>query len=762
MGLFSGKTVIKVFASANNLAGPFENRPSAVNSSIVTEILTTKKPKLGTVIQRLYSGGPPADLRKMYRWTLANYPRMLPDTQITSMAGIDPNVLISGLNSDLSPTPQKIVHWGDVDVANAQHFADNHIDWNHLTKGVGDWTFNFNTTTNELVFFDIDDVEFDRIPANADLIWVNENKSRRLLYIGYSELIEDDTDPKGYVKSKEMLYTYRIGSGNVIFDTITYNETEFGEFFPILPLRYDNKSIREPEFDFRFDKIKTAYKKATKQDINKLLDEFEDIEDIDDIDYAYIVPGVALNTKSTHGARYIYKFFSLLDNIQASNPIAPDDGNPYQDARLSGVGFETWFNSLNKTTAAPLVIPTVRGGSYVLSFGNREDFDIGADLRLEWKNITVTEHLGNAKFFDGNTSRGRLKKNQYWIYSKYGKQNAGNGKMYDVNTLGYYLANKVRDDNAELYIFEQYAKFRYKKISVTGCKHHNYVYKSHAVTTSVKDAFDAEDEETVFIIPLHYPTMKNMALSAQVELGMSCMYGLMNAKVKYKTGGLSKLWVIIGLGFILGALLFGGGAALGGGSGLLGTNSAVGAMFGLTGTIGNVVGALANAIVGSILRMVITEIGTKLFGEEFAMLFSIIMGAAMLSGINIMGGSGIGNMFSGGTLATSLVQVTNAIANIYARFVQMDTADIYKDMEEAEKNYTEEMKAIAKKTEEMFGINDVSFDPTDLLENPQAISESMQTFINRTILTGSDIARITHSLIEDYVEVSQQLPKHAL
>ena len=159
--------------------------------------------------------------------------------------------------------------------------------------------------------------------------------------------------------------------------------------------------------------------------------------------------------------------------------------------------------------------------------------------------------------------------------------------------------------------------------------------------------------------------------------------------------------------------------------------------------------------------MVITEIGTKLFGEDFALIMAVIMGAAMFSGLNIMGGSGMG-MFSGATTATSLIQVTNAIANVYARFVQMDTEDIYKEMAEMEENYTEEMKEISKKTMEMFGINDVSFDPMDLLENPQAVSESMQTFINRTILTGSDIARITHNLIEDYVEISQQLPKHSL
>jgi hypothetical protein len=44
-------------------------------------------------------------------------------------------------------------------------------------------------------------------------------------------------------------------------------------------------------------------------------------------------------------------------------------------------------------------------------------------------------------------------------------------------------------------------------------------------------------------------------------------------------------------------------------------------------------------------------------------------------------------------------------------------------------------------------------------DNRSVTSEPSEIFLRRTLLTGSDIAEMTHAMIDDFVEISLKLPE---
>jgi len=73
-----------------------------------------------------------------------------------------------------------------------------------------------------------------------------------------------------------------------------------------------------------------------------------------------------------------------------------------------------------------------------------------------------------------------------------------------------------------------------------------------------------------------------------------------------------------------------------------------------------------------------------------------------------------------------------------------------------QEEYEAEAEKIEKLSEEILGMTNPEIVPI-LLTNDEHFGESRETFLGRTLLTGSDIAQIQSSLITNYAELTLKL-----
>ena len=92
-------------------------------------------------------------------------------------------------------------------------------------------------------------------------------------------------------------------------------------------------------------------------------------------------------------------------------------------------------------------------------------------------------------------------------------------------------------------------------------------------------------------------------------------------------------------------------------------------------------------------------------------------------------------------------------------FMQADTAALYEQMQELQESNADAMEEIQKLSEEILGMTGEQIDPNMLSDAREYFGESSETFLSRTLLTGSDLAEITHALIEDFSTISLKLPE---
>jgi hypothetical protein len=88
-----------------------------------------------------------------------------------------------------------------------------------------------------------------------------------------------------------------------------------------------------------------------------------------------------------------------------------------------------------------------------------------------------------------------------------------------------------------------------------------------------------------------------------------------------------------------------------------------------------------------------------------------------------------------------------------------ETREIYEKIGDVRSDEAAKMEEIEQLYKSMLGDTGVDFDPMELTNAAMNFSESSQAFLSRTLLTGTDVVNITHSMISDFVEISLELPE---
>lgn len=550
---------------------------------------------------------------------------------------------------------------------------------------------------------------------------------------------------KRWSARKGLIYKY--ASGNPALDAMFGTTKSTDAYLPFMPVRQNERMISPSYHGAIYNRNIKAYKKAfgTKSKYTDLIKNLNSNRSIKDVDHGFIVFGVAVNTKDNSARKYIYKYFQAL--------LAQGGGGTGYDAwkakwNLADLRVKAWvsWREAQSNPSSPLFgTPEPEKGVYPAAPTTRVQVYSGAfnyNITVSWNSMNELRGVG--------LGRPGAKVGQVWW--TVGASAEFNEVVYSGGVAGISPATR-----SSVTITWQDSVNTYRSIRTTGLHHTNIVYKGKGVDEDIGPAL-ADGEVSAFVIPLNEGVFRAMSLVDQTQMSQSISYLVLNSyqvvKQKWYQTGLFKVIIVIGI--IVVSVFF--PPAGGVGAGILGTAAAVGASLGFVGMMAAIVGAIANALAAMILSQLIMMGATALFGDKVGAIVGAIASIAAVSvGTAYAGGQGFAAGFSNLMSAENLLKLTVAAGNGIAGFIGADTKDIVEDTQKLMDEYSKNKAAIDDIWAENLGTGKVMFDPmqlTDVLEYDSLTPEARDTFLSRTLLTGSEIADMTNSLLSNFASIT--------
>lgn len=741
MGLFSTKTKTVVSSVVYNLAGDVDSRLDTTKSSIISSILTGSNEDIGTNLVGSYVRGPGMRQRQFFNWAKTNLADWMPSGVIANEQTVSDTAAVrAGMESLIALGSNETLRilTAVIDDPDLSYWAEEWVRDNRPEMLTEEWSVDLDDTTAEIVILFAGEAEI-RIAGPDDFIWAMADNSRRLLFVDYTRITIDPATGDATESAPDM-WVYRMGSGTAALDSLAQSGTSISEFYPVIPLRLNNKSVRDAGLEETYTLSKKAFKKLTGTKIDVMLDTLEANDDIGEIDYAFMVQGVSLNTEAAIGREYLYKFFKTLMENQHTNR---DDLAAYFASKKTTAASQT---AVDLFLTSPASAFTDSGSILSALFGsipsasNLRVYSSGLssfDYRISWNSIRESQFVGNAKHYDGDTSRTAADIGEYWF------------------TKGTVLNGLNR-----IYFFHQHSRYAYSVLEIVGLTHKNFVYAGKSVTITGTEALD-DTEESGFLLPLHYPTLKNMSARKVSQLATSSSYLVLNCyqqyKIKWYQRGIFKvILVIVAIGI---SIFFPPAGGLANSVGILGTNLAVGTALGFTAMTAAIIGAAVNAVAAMILVSVISRVSTELLGEKIGAIVTAI--ATVVIGGYTSGtfGGEAGFDFSSLFKPDMLLKMTDAVTGAISEILRLDAQETYGKLDRLRTDYEAELEKIQELSDEILGSTNVVFDPIMLTDATEHFGETRKTFTARTLLTGSDISTISLAMIGDFPSLSLELPK---
>jgi len=743
-----------VSSSISNLGQGDDSETKFLTSTILSGVFArSKKVGLGSFISNTLLASNGANLKKYFRWASNNYGPGLPDSKIEDYSIVDTDAVLTAITNSYTLTAgtEIYVYEAFIDNGDIDYFAEDWIRQNYPNTPSSNWSAYYDFTINKMIV--VLNGTSHTINPPSDLVWAMTapRASKRLLYYTWNYVTKDPTT-FAITRGTPTLTTYREGSGNSELDVFFSSDNSVDEFYPELPLRVNNVSINHGSMSSTKAHVNKAFKKLTGSSIEYLAEQIDNNANVDAIDHAFIMHGVPLNTSNQSGLEYIYKFFENLIAYQGNTNskfalFETAQGTMIED-EINEARWSTAFENTPEP-AHPLYVANADLGAKTSvqppTFTLKIDGSAALDLRLRWNNIRELSFTGNGARFDNNQTRPLLKRGEHLII-----QDVSNTfKLKQWQNGNIYWNN---EDLPKFYLIRQYHKNYYTVLEITGAMHSNYVYGSHAVHITAAEAF-ADSKESPFLVPLHYPTVKEMGINQLEDLSRNCTYLLVNSYQVVRTSWWQDnfRWIVAIVAIVI-------TVATGGlGAGVLGTNLSVGTAVGLTGTAAIIAGAVINMVAATILTTLIMEASKKIFGDEVGRVIGVIASVITISYLS----GDFGEAFELTDLfnADKLISLSNAASNAYVEFLNADTMDIIEQMDNAQTAYEEESERLMALAEEVLGVTNVAFNPMIFTDATEYFGESRQSFLDRTLMTGSDIAQISHGIIESFVDINLTLPR---
>ena len=518
------------------------------------------------------------------------------------------------------------------------------------------------------------------------------------------------TEANTVVTSEVLYFFYRIGRGKYPeLDNLVHNQVMASPYFPSIPLRVDNKDYTTEEHQ-KTQLFKTSEKFLDKLgiDIHEIADNINDNDQIDEIDYAFIVFGVDIKTENWATKEYLWRFFKHLDGMSM---YVKDD-------------FQQWENSGGPSNGSPKTNTLrIRHPRY-----EKDRYNI----ELQWQYIETSVETGSV---------GKIGDIQ--IVS-------GTGVTWNFRGTDMVL------DASTLYVRKQITENSYEEMRVVGLVYENHVYNGHSVILTTQDAFDDPDENG-FIIPLNRAILQDMSLKHVTQLAYNCTHAVFNSyqvvkKRWYQRGWFKVLMVIVAIVITVVTMGSDGGSSLAW-AWSLSAASALGA----TGLLLTYLAATIYVLGAMVLSSLLIDGATSLFGEELGQIIGAIATMVAMNWGNWQ--NTFNNMSKQSLTASQVMRGSMAVVDTYNNYVQGQIVGLAKDMEKEREEYEHEYERIQALYKEFFNPNAGLLDLEGFIDaGNHFMYENPNTFFSRTLLTGSDVARITNSMIENFADLGLELP----
>lgn len=864
MGLFGGKTIIKVASTVYNMAGDTVPRPDFLKSVVFSAIMSPQQPDLADSIVQNYVNGPGNTQRRFFNWSENTNYAGVPSLQIDKQFPVDTSVVVAEIPLPATPIGvQAQVSNAFITAGDFTPFVDQYVWANHPELAATNYTSEYYSTTHEFLisyadasteiisagiydvskqylvayyqlFLDsevlapvigtkVEDVTDSGLLPDLTGYTLDSTSNTGIVTYTFDDLSTEDfnTILTVYSKSEYLggegtetvttrvttisiwerrhvvtgdhlepmydhqsdyqdtvssgtvgdpaIYIYEIGTTNPVLDALASAEAAAGdrEFFPLIPIRLDNVSIMDPMYDDDtgnglYSEAKNAYKKMANNSkkFSDLVAEIEENPDLEDIDYAYIQFGVALNSYDKVAKEYMYRFFQNLIDYQTTDAAYMadfiDQVNNYEANQTS---LQAWItaqtnpsNPLYGTTKPSF--PTLKSPEVTTIKLQCEDARLtSSDMRVSWVSILESTHAGLGKV--------DAKPGDLWFVKE-------SPITYTIRASTFIrhgespIHNNMTNTIEVTSLYWQTSSGTYKKLTIYGLIHQNFIYQGRYVQISAHEALDDADASG-FLVPLHWPTMQSMSMKNATQLAMSNTYLVFNSYLVHKQKWYETFFgqLLIILAFVAISVLISPGSFASAG-GILGSNVAIGSSLGLAGISAIMAGAVANALAAIIVSNVISIGAKELFGAKWGALIGAILGFAFNFGLS---GGFSGNFFQNLFTPGNLLKLGNVIADGLQGFAQAQIEELNQESIAAEADYQAKMKELNERLME-FGGNDLIFDPMQLTGVSSGnglgiglyMPETAEEFIQRTLMVGSDMYDLTLGFIENFTKISLTLP----
>lgn len=542
------------------------------------------------------------------------------------------------------------------------------------------------------------------------------------------------------------VFIYRVGSGNAALDAQVVASSSVGGFFPPIPVRLDNKFVSSSYLPTQYEAAQKAYKRLTGGGkFDELIEKLQDNEDLGDIDYAFVVPGVSLNARDNSARRYLYAFFS---NAALTGIYGESEYSSWYAGLGDATGdMYTWADWLAaQGTGGPLDgTPEPPRATYGSSARNeirvRTSSALGYDTRIAWKSIKEETGSGLGK--------PDAKVGDVWLTK--GGSISSNGPNFS-GKIG--LIFSPDSSSQDLIITWQTSATSWKRLTVRGLVHQNYIYGGKYVEIKAHEALDDADESG-FIVPIHYGTWSGMSIKDTTQMSTACIFLVLNSyqvvKQKWYQTGIFRIVLFIAVVALTIIFSPAGTAA----SGILGSSAAIGVALGFTGLVAVIVGTVANVLAAMLLAKIVSIGATAIFGEELGLIIgAVVTILAMNIGEGLQSGLSAAEVLTELMNPMTLLNMTSSLVDGVAAHLNAKTAGIYGKTQELMEDYTEQSREISDLYEQNIGYGRGVFDPTLLQSASQWYVESGETFLSRTLMTGSDIAELSTSMLSNFSELT--------
>ena len=779
MGLFSKKKKIFVSSSVADLNGS-NHKALFVPSTLVQGAIAGQK-QLGKYLMDELFEGQGIKLRRFYTWSVrSGYSNFIGNasSEFYTDIPIDKEKLTNDLTLYLNLAPNQNIQLGDCYIGwyDDEYIAENWIQYSRPDL-VGK-LFTVETTLTAVgtyrvkeyvTYYDNEgrpykvkewvtktnyrqDIKIT-VQGESPIVITKDHydETKRFFYLNYTinttqqtvipgtptpeEPNPPDTIITEIIDAKDVFEAYQEGSGKPYLDAyFTSGSVTTSSYFPFIPLMHEGKWIVEGGYSPEaYTWAKKAYKKlrgGNSSEYNKFVKNLRKSEGIDQCKFVYQQIAIPITTVYQAGLGYIFEFFYNLylnKNISSGNKkgtLTKDDIK-----RLIRGEKESIF---------------IKSTSGLCNFQNR----------IEWNQMVHRVKRGT--IFDGarrnNYSIKRIIRSieyEYWETDN------------ETHTSELKTATK---EYKSVMLLHQITSKTYEELEVWDLRYFNVIYGGKAVEYLAYDELDpdlnidktnlkdTDPGDSGFLVPVEYWTFKELGLIRGQDLTSGCMFLVCNSykvkKVRWYQRLLKPLMMIFSVILMIIPGTQGLGAAL------------IGATSLLQATIANlVVGMIVGAIVGTIAAKILTPLLVKMFSAVFGDKIGNIVGNVASMVIQMYAMSYMsGPQLSWGDLCSSVNMITIATAAIngYTTYLAQAAQNIIDRGTQLINSILQETQEVNKKYDELFGSN--SLISKSALMNALYTPESPQMFLNRTLVTGADIANYSINVLLDFPNQTLEIP----